>query len=65
MPRKSPLRSAQPDSVSVCGRLLRKGQAITVKESAIDAKVKKAEARGKVRIRKSNKPGHVQVVCTL
>jgi hypothetical protein len=65
MPRKSPLRTAQPNTVSVCGKLLQSGQAITVPESAIGAREKKLVARGKIKTRKSNKPGHVQVVCTL
>jgi len=63
--RKSPLRTAQADSVSVCGKLLRRGQSLTVKESAIGPKERRLKAAGKISFRDSNKPGHVQVVCTL
>ena len=63
--RPSPLSSAQPDSVSVCGRLLRKGQAITVHETAIGPRERKMETRRRISIRPSNKEGYVQVVCTL
>ena len=65
MPKSSPLRTSQADSVSVCGKLLKKGQALTVAESAIGPREKKLISRGKIKIRKSNKTGHVQVVCTL
>jgi hypothetical protein len=65
MPRRSPVQSAQPNSVSICGKLLQPGQSITVPESAIGPRERKAESRGKIRVRSSNKPGHVQVVCTL
>ena len=63
--RKSPLKSAQADSVSVLGKLLRKGQAITVKETAIGPKERKLVKAGKISLRQSNKDGYVQVVCTL
>ena len=65
MARTSPLRSAQPNAVSVCGKLLCKGQSLTVKESAIGPRELKLAARGKISIRKSNKPGHKQIVCLL
>ena len=65
MAHRSPLMNAQPNSVSVLGKLLRKGQSLTVPESAIGPRERKLEARKKIKIRKSNKPGHVQVVCTL
>lgn len=63
--RPSPLRSAQPDAVSVCGKMLQKGQSLIVKESAIGPRERKLEARGKIAVRKSNKPGHLQIVCLL
>lgn len=65
MSRPSPLRNAQPNAVSVCGKLLQKGQAMTVKESAIGPRERKLAARKKIALRKSNKPGHVQIVCLL
>jgi hypothetical protein len=65
MAKRSPLRTAQADSVSVCGRLLKKGQSLTVAKSAIGPREQKLISRGKVTLRKSNKPGFVQVVCTL
>lgn len=65
MARPSPLRSAQADAVSVCGKLLQKGQSITVRESSIGPREKTLASRGKIAIRKSNKDGHVQIVCLL
>jgi hypothetical protein len=65
MARPSPLRSAQANAVSVCGKLLQKGQSITVKASAVGPREKTLQARGKIAIRKSNKDGHVQIVCLL
>lgn len=65
MAKQSPLRSSQADSLSICGKLLRKGQSTIVPLSAIGPREKKAESRGKIKIRKSNTPGCVQVVCTL
>ena len=65
MARTSPLRSAQPASVSVCGKILSKGQSITVSETAIGPRERKLASRKKVSIRKSNKPGHLQITCTL
>jgi len=65
MAKQSPLMNAQPNAVSVCGKLLTKGQAVTVPESAIGPKEKKAHARGRISVRPSNMTGFVQVVCTL
>ena len=62
---RTPLRKKTPNSVSVCGKVLRKGQVITVPESAIGPREKKQAARGKIVIRKSNKPDCVQVRCML
>jgi hypothetical protein len=62
MAKKSPLRSAQPDTLSVCGKLLRKGQSVTVTESAIGPRERTMLARKQLGKRKSNKPGHVQLV---
>ena len=63
--RKSPLEKAKADAVSVCGKILKSGQTITVAESAIGPREQKLEARGKISIRPSNKKGHVQVTCKL
>lgn len=65
MPRQSPLRNAQADAVSVCGSILQNGQSKTVLESAIGPRERALEARGKIKIRKSNEKGKVQIVCTL
>ncbi len=65
MARTSPLRSAQANSVSVCGKILRSGQSITVPEGAVGPRERKLVSRKKISVRKSNKPGHVQIVCTL
>jgi hypothetical protein len=65
MPRPSPLRNAQVNSVPACGKILQKGQSITVLETAIGPREKRAAARGKLSIRKSNRPGYRQIVCTL
>ena len=62
MAKQSPLRSAQPNSVSVCGKILRKGQSLTVAESAIGPREQKMVSRKQLQIRKSNKPGFVQLV---
>lgn len=62
---RSPLRNAQPESVSVCGKLLRRDQSLTVAESAIGPRERALEAKGKIKIRPSNKSGQVQIVCTL
>lgn len=65
MAHASPLRSAQADAVSVCGKILRKGQSLTVPATAIGTREKQLASRGKISIRDSNKTGHKQVVCTL
>jgi hypothetical protein len=65
MGRRSPLRNAQPNSVSVCGKLLQTGQSIQVPEAAVGPREKRMESRKKISIRKSNKKGHVQITCTL
>ena len=62
---ETPLKNAQPASVSVCGKLLTNGQTVTVLKSAIGPRERTAEARGKISIRESNKKTHVQVTCTL
>ncbi len=62
---RSPLLNAQPSAVSVCGKLLRTGQTLTVNESAIGARERAAQAKGKVQIRNSNVKGKVQITCTL
>ena len=62
MPRLSPLRSASGESISVCGKLLRKGQTLTVPASAVGPRERTAIARKQLGERKSNKAGHVQLV---
>lgn len=62
---RSPLRNAQPASVSVCGKLLRSGQTLTVPESAVGPRERALESKGKVKIRASNEKGKLQVICTL
>lgn len=61
----TPLRSAQPNAVSVCGKMLTKDQTLTVAESAVGPRERKLEERGKIAIRKSNQKGMVQITCTL
>lgn len=61
MPRKSPLASAQPDARSVCGKLLQKGQSVTVLETAIGPREQRALDRKQLSKRASNKPGYVQL----
>jgi hypothetical protein len=65
MPRRSPLRSAQVGSLSICGKLLKKGQSITVPESAVGPRERRKEAQGKITIRRSNKSGFLQITRTL
>lgn len=62
MAKQSPLRSAQPQTRSVCGKLLRKGQSVTVAESAIGPREMKMLERKQLVKRKSNKAGFVQLV---
>lgn len=59
---QSPLANAQPDTLFVCGRLLSRGQSITVAESALAPKDLALVAKGKLVKRKAAKPGHVQIV---
>jgi len=58
------LLSRSVSSVSVCGKMLRKGQSITVTSSAVGDRERKMEARGKIKILKSNKKGMVQIRAT-
>ena len=60
MPRAD-LDQRKVSSVSVCGKMLRKGQTILVAESAVGARERKMADRKKIRIIKSNKPGKVQI----
>lgn len=62
MARQSPLHNAQADALSVCGRLLKRGQVMLVPESAIGSRERKLEQRKLIAIRKSNKPGFLQIV---
>ena len=65
MARKSPLLSKSATAVSACGKILQKGQSVVVKESAVGPREKLLEKKGRLRIRPSNKKGHVQLTCTL
>ena len=62
---KSPLSQGKAESVSVCGKILRKGQSILVHESAIGPRERAKVAKGDISIRSSNEKGKVQVTCTL
>ena len=55
------LSDRKVSSMSVCGKMLRKGQTITVSESAIGERERKMERRKRIRIIKSNKKGKVQI----
>jgi len=65
MSLRSPLRGAQANAVSVCGKILTDGQTITVLESAIGPRERAHKAKGKIKIRPSNEKGKVQITCTL
>ena len=65
MARKSPLLSKRANAVSACGKVLQSGQSIVVKETAVSSKERLLEKKGRLRIRPSNKKGHVQLTCTL
>ena len=60
MARKD-LKSRNVSSVSVCGKMLRLGQSITVKASAVGDRERKMESRGRIKILKSNKKDMVQI----
>lgn len=62
---RSPLRAAQANSVSVCGKMLTTGQKLTVKETAIGPRERKMEARGLIKIHNAREAGKVQIVCVL
>jgi len=59
----SPLRTKRPDSVSVCGELLRKGQSTTVDESAVGPSERRKEANGLIKIRRARERGKLKVTC--
>lgn len=62
---RAPLRQKKPSSVSVCGKLLKSGQTVTVPGTAIGDRERKLAERKLIRIRDSNKVGQVQIVCLL
>ena len=62
MAKKSPLLGAQPDTLSVCGKFLRAGQAITVAESALGPSEIKAVESGRLIKRKTRTPGRIQLL---
>ena len=55
------LKSGKGDSVSVCGKMLRKGQSIPVSSSAVGSRERAMERRGRIKILSSNKKGMVQI----
>ncbi len=61
----SPLLSAKPNSLSVCGKILQGGQTILVDESAVGPKERLMEGQGRIRIRPSNEKGKLQITCML
>ena len=65
MARMSPLAKKKANAISACGKILQKGQSLVVEDSAIGPREQRLEAKGKLRIRPSNKKGHVQITCTL
>ena len=65
MSRSTPLRAAEAEAVSVCGKILKKGQSTTVASTAIGERERALERRGRITIRPSNKPGQSQIVATL
>ena len=66
MARKpSPLRTAKAHSISVCGKMLQKGQSIIVNESAIGPRELTQAQKGKIRIIKAQEKGKKQILCTL
>lgn len=62
---RSPLLSAKPKSVSVCGKILQSGQSLLVDESSVGPKERLHESRGRIRIRPSNEKGKLQITCKL
>lgn len=65
MARNSPLLKKKATAVSACGKVLQSGQSLIVKEDAVGPKEKVLQKKGRLRIRPSNKKGHVQITCTL
>lgn len=61
----SPLRSKSANAVSVCGKILQRGQTITVVETAVGPRERKMAEGGRISIRASNEKGKVQIVCTI
>jgi|ETNmetMinimDraft_31_1059906.scaffolds.fasta_scaffold216240_2 hypothetical protein len=62
---QSPLLSAKPTSLSVCGKILHGGQSIIVAEAAVGPKERLMESRGRISIRSSNEKGKLQITCKL
>ena len=60
--KPSPLKKAVASAVSVCGKILKKGQSILVPETAVGVRERTMERRGRIAVRPSNKKGHVQIV---
>lgn len=58
---RAQLDRREASSISVCGKMLRKGQTITVPATAVGVREEKMVSRGKIRVIKSNKPGQVQI----
>ena len=65
MSHSSPIRGAKASAVSVCGKILKNGQTVTVADAAIGPRERKMETRGRITIRPSNVKGKSQIVVTL
>jgi hypothetical protein len=55
------LMNRKVSSISVCGKMLRKGQVLTVASSAVGDRERKMEQRGRIKILSSNREGFLQV----
>ena len=60
MPRAD-LDKRAASSVSVCGKMLRKGQTILVDAQAVGPRERKMESRGRIKISPSNKAGKLRI----
>jgi hypothetical protein len=60
MPRAD-LNKRSVSALSVCGKMLRKGQTVTVLEEAVGPRERKMASRGRILIRSSNQSGQVKI----
>ena len=61
MPRAD-LDKRRASSVSVCGKMLRKGQSLPVLKSAVGPRERKLESRGLIKILSSNTKDQVRIL---